>query len=490
MQTERQVVFAFPPVGWQYVNMGRELYDSVDVFRQAIHECDKVAGPLLPQLPSAVLYPAVKDEVLYKEAIDSATYAQPCLFAVEYALGKLVASNGFMPTAVIGHSVGEYVASVFAGVLDMPTALTLVCERSTQMQNSVRAMGCMLSTRATAEQCEAALATLAGKDTALRARVALAAVNGPLSTVIAGELPAVSAAVDALPAGTKTTRVRASHADHSPVMDPICAPLRAKAEAMFKGAPPQRPKTTMASTVTGKVVGASERLDAEHWVRHTLGTVQFSSALASLLASLRGQGGVLCVEMGGGMLARFVSDCVERKIGGAADEVALCTQALPRQIDDEDAAQPSLRAHLASTLQKLSDATGKGVTGFTQLTGSVATASATGDSDELLDLVALSPDALDASVRALLEANATVASPEREPWAKSLIDLGAIGEQAPLLDAIEAALGGSMRPLRLDKAYITTAGTFSFQLWRTRASLPPPPKYIQPLPRNECVGGF
>eukprot|EP00966_Prymnesium_polylepis_P212736 4926967-Prymnesium_polylepis.1 len=96
---EKEIVFMCPPVGWQHINMGRELFDKTETFKNAILECNEVAAPLLPQPIVDVLYPKAKAAAVAAEVIHTAAFAQPCLFAVEYALGKCIAASGYTPTA-------------------------------------------------------------------------------------------------------------------------------------------------------------------------------------------------------------------------------------------------------------------------------------------------------------------------------------------------------------------------------------------------------
>ena len=123
------LVFMYPPVGWQRVNMGRELYEHSDAFRAAIDECSALSAPLLPQPLVQVLYPDPVDEPMYAEVIHRAEFAMPCLFAVEYALTALWVSRGARPHAVVDHSVGELVAAVSSHALELRAALPIACER-------------------------------------------------------------------------------------------------------------------------------------------------------------------------------------------------------------------------------------------------------------------------------------------------------------------------------------------------------------------------
>ena len=127
------VIFLFPPVGWQRINMGRALYEKDRTFRHSIEACDAASRALLPQPLLEVLYPAPADEAMYSEVMAAPTYMLSALFAVEYALHALLRNQACEPFAVIGHSLGEFVAATVAGVLTLQSSLELVVERGRAM---------------------------------------------------------------------------------------------------------------------------------------------------------------------------------------------------------------------------------------------------------------------------------------------------------------------------------------------------------------------
>ena len=133
------LVMMFPPVGWQHTNMGAALYRENEAFRRAMHECEELCKDELPLPLTSVIYPSSEaDDAACNEQLQRPIYTMPALFAVELSLySAFVAKGGKRPSAVIGHSIGEYVAAVAAGVLDVPTAMALVCERGRAMEASM-----------------------------------------------------------------------------------------------------------------------------------------------------------------------------------------------------------------------------------------------------------------------------------------------------------------------------------------------------------------
>lgn len=262
------VVFLFTGQGVQRVGMARDLYDRQPTFRAAVDRCAEILRPMLETPLLSVIYPQDPDSDLVNET----GYAQPALFAVEYAMAQLWRSWGIEPVAVLGHSFGEYVAATVAGAMSLEDGLRMAVERSRLMQ-SLADTGAMAAISAPELVVAEEIADCPD-------RISIAAVNGPTSTTISGEAALVAEICEIFTAREiRAKQLHITTSSHSPLIEPILGPLRAAAE-QIGFSPPQIP---LISNVSGQLWSWEQAPDADYWCRHARQPVRFATGVAALL---------------------------------------------------------------------------------------------------------------------------------------------------------------------------------------------------------------
>ena len=269
----------FPGQGAQYPNMGRELYESESVFRDAVNRCADILQPILGEDLRDLLYPADEADAAAANKLQNTGNAQPAIFTVEYALAQLWLSWGIKPSRMVGHSVGEFTAACLAGVFSLEDVLKVIAERATLMRDLPG--GAMRAVRLSAEDLQPYLGL----------GVELAAHNAPEICVVSGEYDAIDAFDQRMAAlGLETIMLHTSHAFHSAMMEPILEPFRAIVDSVERNAP----TIPIISTVTGDLLSETEAIDPDYWTKQLRQPVLFANAIQKVMA----QPGQVFLEVG------------------------------------------------------------------------------------------------------------------------------------------------------------------------------------------------
>jgi len=330
---DRPLVWMFAGVGDHYPGLAADLYLCLPRFRERLDHCFETLRVGLGVDLHDVLYPdgvrpavsdgnhrtldlaAVFDLRDTTQEIHRTRVAQPLVFAVQYALAEAVRAMGVSPTAVLGYSVGEYVAACVAGVLPVDSALRLIAARAGMMAELPE--GAMLAVMAGAPD-------IAGH---IDERVSLAAVDGPELTVLAGTVDAITNMSQVLAGeGIASKRLAASHAFHSPMMEPVVEPLR-RMVGDFELRPPRVP---LLSNVTGTWLTDREATDPGYWARHVRQPIRFADDLSEVWALTS----PILIEFGPGpALSRLATRHPDRP----ADDSALLLRTLPGPFESNSA---------------------------------------------------------------------------------------------------------------------------------------------------------
>ena len=261
------LVFLFPGQGSQYLQMGKALYENEAVFRKAVNTCAKILSEDLKLDILPIIYPQNELDTA-EDALKDTQFTQPALFVVEYALVQLWISWGVKPTALCGHSIGEFVAAQVAGVLSLTDALHLITARGRLV--SKLPGGSMLSVRTAKEKL----------DNILPETLSIAAINSDGLFVVSGtdeEIDTFSKKLKELGIPNKT--LATSHAFHSTMMNPVLNTFKEQVEKVVLNVP----KIPIISTVTGKLLKDSEATNPNYWTNHLRDTVRFSDSMNTIL---------------------------------------------------------------------------------------------------------------------------------------------------------------------------------------------------------------
>lgn len=259
-----KVVMLFTGQGSQYPGMGRALYASEPIFRQSLDACDALLRQHSDIRLLELLFATGDDQALHQTG-----NTQPALFAFEYALASLWATWGIKPAAVLGHSVGEYVAACLAGVFSLEDGLRLIAARGRLMQ-ALPAGGGMASLLAPT-------AAVASAIEAFGSRAEIAAYNGPNETVVSGPQPAVAELIAHFEAqGLRCIPLQTSHAFHSQLLEPMLEPFRQVCAGIDFAAP----NLPYFSNLSGNLADTAVAR-ADYWPEHARRPVRFVQCIAA-----------------------------------------------------------------------------------------------------------------------------------------------------------------------------------------------------------------
>jgi phthiocerol/phenolphthiocerol synthesis type-I polyketide synthase E len=310
--TEPPVAFMFPGQGTQYPHMAQDLYQSEPTFQAQVDRCAALLRPHLGIDLRELLYPHASQAEPAEYDLTQTWLAQPALFVVEYALACTYMAWGVRPQAMIGHSIGEYVAACLAGVLSLNDALALVALRGRIVQQVQG--GAMLSVALPEDEVRSLLGE----------QLSLAAVNAPSLCVVAGPHGAVESFHQQLIARQVACRpLHTSHAFHSAMMDQIVQVFTEQVARVDLRAP----SIPYLSNVTGTWITAQDATNPSYWATHLRQTVRFAGGVDTLLQSP----GMILLEVGPG---QTLSTLV-RQQGDARAGMVLSSLCHSRQLQSE-----------------------------------------------------------------------------------------------------------------------------------------------------------
>jgi acyl transferase domain-containing protein/acyl carrier protein len=312
---QRPIAFMFSGQGSQYPNMASGLYRSEPIFRGQMDLCADLLKQRIGLDLRDLLFEGGEQHEPSSSQLDQTWLTQPALFAIEYCLAKLWMEWGIRPDAMIGHSVGEYVAACLAGVFSVEDALALIAERGRLMQELPA--GGMLAVPLS----EAEVEPLLGEE------LDLAATNESSWCTISGPIMAIAELQSNLSArGLDCRRLHTSHAFHSKMMDPIIGLFAAKvAEVTLR-----KPNMPWISNVTGDWIKSSDAVDPEYWARHIRQPVRFSQGVRLLLQ----EPDRILLEVGPG---QSLSTFARRHPDRSARHLVLSSLRHPQEPHDDDA---------------------------------------------------------------------------------------------------------------------------------------------------------
>ncbi|KAF7455708.1 putative type I fatty acid synthase, partial [Cryptosporidium felis] len=264
------LIFAYTGQGCQYINMCKALYETEIVFRNEMNNCDKLLYPILGRSIISAIYCDKTTEA--ENLINNTSISQPAIFSIEYSLTKLWESNGIIPSAVMGHSLGEFAAAVTSGILSLENAITLVAKRAEIMASLPKNDGIMVACRVSEGQVLKSIEELGLRDSA-----AVAAINGPKSITISGSKSSVFKILTHIGMEERYKQLDVSHAFHSPLV----SFAEHQFEKVIENTHFSEPNITFISSVTGEIE-TKLLIEKKYWAQHILHSVRYYDALETV----------------------------------------------------------------------------------------------------------------------------------------------------------------------------------------------------------------
>ncbi|HSL90086.1 MAG TPA: acyltransferase domain-containing protein, partial [Ignavibacteriaceae bacterium] len=310
--TEPSVIFMFPGQGAQYVNMGKGLYKSEKIFREIVDHCAEYLRPYLELDIRELLYP-INNNVETAKKLEQTVFTQPALFIIEYALAKILLSFDIKPAAMIGHSIGDYVAACLAGIFSVEDALYIIAMRARLMQK--QEPGSMLSLGLSEKEA----------NIYINDEISIAAINSPNLTVLSGPTEKIRKLSEELAElNIDNKLLYTSHAYHSKMMEPALKPFVMEFDKISLN----KPSSPFISSLSGTWITNEQATSPDFWASQLRDTVRFSDGIQEL----QKKNNLVFIELGPG---RALSTMVSQHRNDNVKQVSITTLTQPNEKNDD-----------------------------------------------------------------------------------------------------------------------------------------------------------
>lgn len=299
----KEIVFMFPGQGNQFVNMGRELYDNLPLFKECVDYCSSLLEPIINISIKDIIYPIEENLENSKLKIDDTYITQPAIFIISYSVAILMQNYGVHPDKLIGHSVGEYVAAAVSGIMSLEDALKAVAVRGKLVFDLPK--GSMLAVLMSEEDLLKILPN----------ELCIAVINSPELVVVSGETEHINSFASKLKVDKIfTKKLPTSHAFHSKMMEPCLDDFR----EFFESVELNTSNIPVISTVTGEILSPDEAQSREYWINHVINPVRFGKAAEEVLKN----DSALYLECGPG---QSLESAIKRRLNKEMKHIAIST---------------------------------------------------------------------------------------------------------------------------------------------------------------------